>query len=332
MLQVWPVMLKLLKMLVFSRRSLDTANKKARGLLDFIDQLEIPLHRTIFIFTSKSLLLLDNMATSIIHHKGFEIHIVNGFSNNSCPLRCRCQSKDTDFGYHELLRGEEFYWKFHNHVFEKTLYFCHFYWGNMDKVFDVFNDRKAFPSCADGITTQEDNDLGNHDLQRNEEFYWKFHIHVFGRTLYFCHFYWGDIDKSVDVFNDKKRFPSCDDDKSPKRPAKPQPRNIYPHGFVSRSSRPASQGVTHPGIALVHYSLNFGVFMGSEATNRRLKSSSSSSSFPHLHQADRSSRRTRFPQIGTQNFKINQSNSLNKALDLYSPNRFSAILERNVTE
>ncbi|KAM7466272.1 hypothetical protein LguiB_013834 [Lonicera macranthoides] len=238
--------------------------------------------------------------TGLQNGKGFEIHIVNGFSNNSCPLRCRCQSKDTDFGYHELLRGEEFYWKFHNHVFEKTLYFCHFYWGNMDKVFDVFNDRKAFPSCADGITTQEgkcywlvkndgfysckdkcepnnlsqwnktskDNDLGNHDLQRNEEFYWKFHIHVFGRTLYFCHFYWGDIDKSVDVFNDKKRFPSCDDDKSPKRPAKPQPRNIYPHGFVSGSSRPASQGVTHPEIALFHYSLNFGVFMGSEATSK----------------------------------------------------------------
>ncbi|KAM7465574.1 hypothetical protein LguiB_013136 [Lonicera macranthoides] len=31
----------------------------------------------------------------------------------------------------------------------------------------------------------------------------------------------------------------------------PQPQDIYPHGFVSGSSRPASQGVTHPGIALV---------------------------------------------------------------------------------
>ncbi|KAM7490551.1 hypothetical protein LguiA_033472 [Lonicera macranthoides] len=33
--------------------------------------------------------------------------------------------------------------------------------------------------------------------------------------------------------------------------ARPQPQDIYPHGFVSGSSRPASQGVTHPGIALV---------------------------------------------------------------------------------
>ncbi|KAM7525084.1 hypothetical protein LguiA_014986 [Lonicera macranthoides] len=50
------------------------------------------------------------------------------------------------------------------------------------------------------------------------------------------------------------------------RPARPQSRNIYPHRFVSGSSRPASQGVTHPGIALVHYSLNFEVLMGSEAS------------------------------------------------------------------
>ncbi|KAM7466015.1 hypothetical protein LguiB_013577 [Lonicera macranthoides] len=32
---------------------------------------------------------------------------------------------------------------------------------------------------------------------------------------------------------------------------RPQPQDIYPHGFVSGRSRPASQGVTHPGIALV---------------------------------------------------------------------------------
>ncbi|KAM7480383.1 hypothetical protein LguiA_028596 [Lonicera macranthoides] len=49
------------------------------------------------------------------------------------------------------------------------------------------------------------------------------------------------------------------------RPVRPQPRNIYPHGFVSGSSRSASQRVTHPGIALILYSLNFGVLMGSEA-------------------------------------------------------------------
>ncbi|KAM7462264.1 hypothetical protein LguiA_030385 [Lonicera macranthoides] len=259
---------------------------------------------------------------------------------------CSSRKLDTDFGYHELLHGEEFYWKFHNHVFEKTLYFCHFYWGNMDKVFDVFNDRKAFPSCADGITTQEgkcywlvknngfysckdkcelnnlsqwnktvswigfeihiingisnnsyplklrcqskDNDLGNHDLQRNEEFYWKFHIHLDKRLiLSFIRSFSELFDASISLKLLGNRRPLrhtvlggvrsdtiCNDPVPPQydivrsgqRPAKPQPRNIYPHGFVSGSSRPASQGITHPGIALVHYSLNLGVLMGSEAT------------------------------------------------------------------
>ncbi|KAM7510774.1 hypothetical protein LguiB_009649 [Lonicera macranthoides] len=52
---------------------------------------------------------------------------------------------------------------------------------------------------------------------------------------------------------------SCNDPVAPQydivrfgqRTARPQPRNVYPHGFVFGSSRPASQGVTHPGISLV---------------------------------------------------------------------------------
>ncbi|KAM7499444.1 hypothetical protein LguiA_023858 [Lonicera macranthoides] len=44
---------------------------------------------------------------------------------------------------------------------------------------------------------------------------------------------------------------------------------LPPHGFVSGSSRPASQGVAHPGITLTAYSLNFGVLMRSEATLKR---------------------------------------------------------------
>ncbi|KAM7514972.1 hypothetical protein LguiA_004555 [Lonicera macranthoides] len=48
------------------------------------------------------------------------------------------------------------------------------------------------------------------------------------------------------------------------RPSRPQPRTIYPYGFISGSSRPASQGVNRPRIALALYSLNFRVFMGSE--------------------------------------------------------------------
>ncbi|KAM7469521.1 hypothetical protein LguiA_007704 [Lonicera macranthoides] len=38
---------------------------------------------------------------------------------------------------------------------------------------------------------------------------------------------------------------------APRTSDRPQPQDIYPHGFVSGSSRSASQGVTHPGISLV---------------------------------------------------------------------------------
>ena len=40
----------------------------------------------------------------------------------------------------------------------------------------------------------------------------------------------------------------------------------FPHGFVSGSSRATSRWVTHHGIALVRYSLNFGVPMEPEAS------------------------------------------------------------------
>ncbi|KAM7466266.1 hypothetical protein LguiB_013828 [Lonicera macranthoides] len=102
----------------------------------------VPFAGTKYILGSVCCSVLDGQHEYLVYHQEQERE------ESSIPF-------DTDFGYHELLHGEEFYWKFHNHVFEKTLYFCHFYWGNMDKVFDVFNDRKAFPSCADGITTQE---------------------------------------------------------------------------------------------------------------------------------------------------------------------------------
>ncbi|KAM7486770.1 hypothetical protein LguiA_002779 [Lonicera macranthoides] len=68
----------------------------------------------------------------------------------------------------------------------------------------------------------------------------------------------------VKVFVNKDDFEKIELTKS--RPARLQPRTIYPHGFVSGSSRPAFQGVTHPGIALAFYSLNFGVLMASEAS------------------------------------------------------------------
>ncbi|KAM7462252.1 hypothetical protein LguiA_030373 [Lonicera macranthoides] len=79
--------------------------------------------------------------------KGMEVHITNGLPNNTNPLELFCQSKETHFGYHKLNVGEEFYWKFHLHFAGATLYWCRFYWGNLVRSADVFNDDRDFPNC-----------------------------------------------------------------------------------------------------------------------------------------------------------------------------------------
>lgn len=79
--------------------------------------------------------------------KGFNVHIVNGLPDNTHQFFFRCQSGDDDLGYHSLLVGEEYHWKFRINLFGDTLFFCHFYWQNKDKSFDVFNGNIYFPSC-----------------------------------------------------------------------------------------------------------------------------------------------------------------------------------------
>ncbi|KAL7175052.1 hypothetical protein ACSBR2_028788 [Camellia fascicularis] len=60
-----------------------------------------------------------------------EVHVISNVPN---PLRVRCQSKDNDFGMHTLNNGQDFFWRFRP---RHTLFFCHFYWGSKDKMFDV---------------------------------------------------------------------------------------------------------------------------------------------------------------------------------------------------
>lgn len=79
--------------------------------------------------------------------KGYEIHIVNGLPSNKAPLKFRCQSGNDDLGYHTLLVGEEYSWKFHIGLIGNTLYFCHFYWERKDAVFDVFDGGRFYPEC-----------------------------------------------------------------------------------------------------------------------------------------------------------------------------------------
>ncbi|GFQ08782.1 hypothetical protein PHJA_003022200 [Phtheirospermum japonicum] len=45
-----------------------------------------------------------------------------------------------------------------------------------------------------------DDDLGNKTLRVNENFHWTFCQNFFGRTLFFCHFYWGSKQRVFTVF------------------------------------------------------------------------------------------------------------------------------------
>ncbi|XAR62732.1 hypothetical protein NMG60_11017592 [Bertholletia excelsa] len=60
----------------------------------------------------------------------------------------RCQSKDTDLGLRTLHANQQIHWDFHINLFKSTLFFCHFYWGAKDAVFNVFTRRFSAKYCA----------------------------------------------------------------------------------------------------------------------------------------------------------------------------------------
>ncbi|GER56937.1 plant self-incompatibility protein S1 family [Striga asiatica] len=49
----------------------------------------------------------------------------------------------------------------------------------------------------------KDDDLGYHNLTTNKDFDWSFCEHALGRTLFFCHLWWGSRQKSFDVYHGK---------------------------------------------------------------------------------------------------------------------------------
>lgn len=79
----------------------------------------------------------------------WEVHIINDLPNNDIPLWYHCASGDTDFGYHILKVGEDFHFEFRVNIpLMSTLYFCHFWWGINQNVFDVFNKNLMLHICS----------------------------------------------------------------------------------------------------------------------------------------------------------------------------------------
>ncbi|GFP80003.1 hypothetical protein PHJA_000143800 [Phtheirospermum japonicum] len=49
----------------------------------------------------------------------------------------------------------------------------------------------------------KDDDLGYHTLWPHQDFHWTFCQNIFGKTLFFCHLYWGSKQRACDVFRTK---------------------------------------------------------------------------------------------------------------------------------
>lgn len=69
----------------------------------------------------------------------YRVFIFNGLPNNNNPLQIRCQSKDDDLGYHNLLMDQNFNWHFRTNFWGTTKFWCHFWWLNKDQADDVFD-------------------------------------------------------------------------------------------------------------------------------------------------------------------------------------------------
>lgn len=74
---------------------------------------------------------------SILKGTPCEVHIYDELPDP--PLQVHCKSKDDDLHMRTLRTGQSFMWSFHMNFWFSTVFYCHFYWGDKDKSFDVFD-------------------------------------------------------------------------------------------------------------------------------------------------------------------------------------------------
>lgn len=90
---------------------------------------------------------LFNISNACFWTPKFHVDITNEIPNSNILLRC--QSKDDDIGYHNLTYKGNISWKFCEHFYLTTLYFCHSWWQSKQQVFDVMNFT-MFNACNEG--------------------------------------------------------------------------------------------------------------------------------------------------------------------------------------
>lgn len=95
----------------------------------------------LFLVVEVSNILQEHVASGCFMAKKVHIHIISNLPPDSEPLQIHCASRDDDLGDHFLRPDQVFEWSFCANFLPNTLFFCHFWWGPHDLVFDVYNEK-----------------------------------------------------------------------------------------------------------------------------------------------------------------------------------------------
>ncbi|KAL4561157.1 hypothetical protein LXL04_033319 [Taraxacum kok-saghyz] len=114
---------------------------------------------------------------------GYFINVVNDIYHSPNKVMVHCKSKDNDIGVKTIGFNQSVEWKFCEKIWTpSTLFFCHFYMGNVEQVFDVYN-----------------NGIGPQCVERKKEEYWRCTWLIKTDGFYF-------VDRTSGVRKDVKKY------------------------------------------------------------------------------------------------------------------------------
>ncbi|GFP79618.1 hypothetical protein PHJA_000105300 [Phtheirospermum japonicum] len=99
------------------------------------------------------------------------------YPETNIPLKIHCASKETELWFYNVSQSKNAYWDVCMNIWRTTMFFCHFWWGDKQAVFEVFN-YKISETCqtnhclwivgADGIAL-----VGSRDYHKIDFYYWQ---------------------------------------------------------------------------------------------------------------------------------------------------------------
>ncbi|GFP82864.1 hypothetical protein PHJA_000429500 [Phtheirospermum japonicum] len=98
-------------------------------------------HTVIFKYLLVSLILYGShlqVLACLSSHYRYYVYVINQLPPNTAPLIAHCYSGDTEFGNHTVTPNTDFHFTFCDNI-SSTLFSCHYWWGDKNKAFEVFN-------------------------------------------------------------------------------------------------------------------------------------------------------------------------------------------------